>query len=326
MLGPLAQAIAHDPDGRLLAGGAYREDAAVLRVPPGKALVQSVDVLAPLVNDPARFGAIAAANALSDIYAMGGEPWCALNIAFFPTSCLDLEILRDMVRGGLDKLREAGALLVGGHTVDDAEIRFGFAVTGIVDADAIAVNDALCSGDILLLTKPLGTGVLATAVKARWEGWEEGEEELWRWCSRLNRRGARVIRELGLKAATDVTGFGLGGHLLEMARASGVSMRVDLDSLPLLPRVVEYAKNGLIPAASHANRTYCRPWTRMLASTDEIRETLLFDAQSSGGLVLAVPADKLDRAEELLAAQGEDFWRIGSVLPLHDETGFLLIE
>ena len=318
--------MSHDPDGRLLAGKAYREDAAVLRVPPGKALVQSVDVLAPLVNDPSRFGAIAAANALSDIYAMGGEPWCALNIAFFPTDCLDLKILRDMAQGGLEKLREAGALLVGGHTVDDAEIRCGFSVTGIVDADAIAANDALRPGDILLLTKPLGTGVLAAALKAKWDGWEESEEELWRWCSRLNRGGARVIRELGLKAATDVTGFGLGGHLLEMARASGVSMRVELDSLPLLPRAAEYAQNGLIPAASHANRKYYRPWTRTRAPVDETREILLFDAQSSGGLVLAAPADTLGRTEELLAAQGEAFWRIGAVLPPHGEAGFLFVE
>jgi selenide,water dikinase len=318
--------MAHDPDGRLLAGKAYHEDAAVLRVPPGKALVQSVDVLAPLVHDPARFGAIAAANALSDIYAMGGEPWCALNIAFFPTSCLDLEILRAMAQGGLDTLREAGALLVGGHTVDDTEIRFGFSVTGIVDADAIAANDALHPGDILLLTKPLGTGVLATALKAGWEGWEESEAELWRWCSRLNRGGAHVIRELGLQAATDVTGFGLGGHLLEMARASGVNIRVELDSLPLLPRAAEYAKNGLIPAASHANHAYYRPWTRTRATVDAIRATLLFDAQSSGGLVLAVPADRLDRAKDMLAAQGEAFWRVGEVLPAQGETGFLFVD
>jgi len=317
--------MAHDPDGRLLAGRAWHEDAAVLRIPPGKALVQSVDVIAPLVNDPARFGAIAAANALSDIYAMGGEPWCALNIAFFPTSGLDLEILRAMVQGGADMLREAGALLVGGHTVDDAEIRFGFSVTGLVDADAIAVNDALRPGDILLLTKPLGVGVLATAVKAKWEGWEEGEEELWRWCSRLNRGGARVIRELGLRAATDVTGFGLGGHVLEMARASGVSARLALDSLPLLPRAADYAKNGLVPAAGHANRAYCRPWTRARAPVDEIREILLFDPQSSGGLALAVPADKLGAAERLLAAQGEEYWRIGEVEPLQDDA-FLLVE
>jgi selenide,water dikinase len=231
-----------------------------------------------------------------------------------------------MAQGGADMLREAGALLVGGHTVDDAEIRFGFSVAGIVDADAIAANDALRPGDILLLTKPLGTGVLATAVKARWEGWEEGEEDLWRWCSRLNRGGAHVIRALGLKAATDVTGFGLGGHLLEMARASGVSVRIDLDSLPLLPQVAEYAKNGLVPAASHANRAYCRPWTRVRAPVDEIRATLLFDAQSSGGLVLAVPAGMRDRAEQLLAAQGDAAWRIGAVLPLHDEAAFLLVE
>ena len=318
--------MAHDPDGRLLAGKAYHEDAAVLRVPPGKALVQSVDVLAPLVNDPARFGAIAAANALSDIYAMGGEPWSALNISFFPTACLDLGILRAMAQGGLDALREAGALLVGGHTVDDPAIRFGYSVTGIVDADAVAVNDGLRPGDVLLLTKPLGTGVLATALKAGWEGREESEEELWRWCSRLNRGGAHAIRELGLKAATDVTGFGLGGHLLEMARASEVNIRVELDSLPLLPRAADYAKNGLVPAASHANRAYCRPWTRMRGPADEIRATLLFDAQSSGGLALAVPAGKLDRAKEVLAAQGESCWRIGAVLPRGDEAGLLLVE
>jgi selenide,water dikinase len=317
--------MAGDPEGRLLAGRARNEDAAVLRFPSGGLLVQSVDVLAPLVNDPFRFGAIAAANALSDLYAMGAEPWCALNLAFFPSACLDVEILREMVLGGLSKLEEAGAPLVGGHTVEDAEIKFGFSVTGVAYDGVFAANDGLRPDDVLLLTKPLGTGVLSTAIKAGWEGCEESEEELWKWCARLNRVGALVIRELALKAATDVTGFGLGGHVIEMARASGVTAHIELESLPLLPRALEYARNGLIPAAGHANRNHCRSWVEG-ASPDKALESLLFDPQSSGGLVLAVPPDKLERAEKLLLAHNEFFRRIGRVSPLPGPEKFLVVE
>ena len=316
--------MAQDPERRILAGRACNEDAAVLRVPPGMALVQSVDVLAPLVNDPYRFGAIAAANALSDLYAMGAEPWYALNLAFFPSACLDLEILSAISAGGQDKLREAGALLVGGHTVEDPEIKFGFSVTGFIAPDAFASNDGLRPGDLLLLTKPLGTGVLATGVKARWEGWEESEEELWRWCAHLNTAGARLIRELGLKAATDITGFGLGGHLVEMARASQCTVRLELEALPLLPRARAYAESGLIPAASHANRKHCQTMTRLPLDVDLTLESLLFDAQSSGGLVLAVPPDKLSAAQQGLREQGESFWQIGQVLPWQGEDSFLV--
>lgn len=290
----------------------------MVRVPAGRAIVQSVDVLAPLVDDPFAFGAIAAANALSDIYAMGGEPWCAMNLAFFPSNCLDLEILREMARGGLAKLREAACPLVGGHTVEDAEIKFGYSVTGTVDAEAAATNDGLRPGDLLYLTKPLGTGVLATAVKARWEGFEESGAELARWCARLNRAGAEVIRELGLKAATDVTGFGLAGHVIEQARASGCVVRIEAETLPLLPRALEYAACGLIPAASHANRKYCLPATRLRPDLDANRDILIFDAQTSGGLILAVPEAKAARAEELLRARDEPFWRVGSVLSLEE--------
>lgn len=288
--------------------------------------MQSVDVLAPLVNDPYRFGAIAAANALSDIYAMGGEPWCAMNLAFFPSACLDTAILREMLRGGLDKLHEAGCVSAGGHSVEDGEIKLGYAVTGVVESGTVAANDGLRPGDVLLLTKALGTGITATAVKARWEGWEESEEALWRQCSRLNSVGAKVIRELGLKAATDVTGFGLGGHLLETARASGCAVRIELERLPLMPRALDYARSGLIPAASHANRLFCRPWTACRRKPDEALEALLFDAQSSGGLVLAVPEEKRAEAGALLKAGGEPCWEIGRVEAPDSPGIFLIVE
>ena len=212
-----------DPDGRLLCGPEGNEDATVVRVPEGRALVQTVDILSPIGNDPYTFGQIAAANALSDVYAMGGEPWCAMNIAFFPSTPkaaaegLGMDVLTAILRGGADKLHEAGGVLAGGHTVEDEEPKYGLSVTGVVDPAHVATNAGLCPGDVLILTKPLGTGILSTVAKAHWDGWEEAEAEFCRWASRLNRVGASVIRELGLRAATDITGFGLGGHALEQA-------------------------------------------------------------------------------------------------------------
>lgn len=244
----------------------------MLRVPPGHALVQSVDVLTPVVNDAFAFGRIAAANALSDIYAMGGEPWSAMNVAFFPPALAEDDpegLLTSILRGGLDAMNEAGAVLAGGHTVQDEELKYGLAVTGVIDPEHLARNDGLKPGQVLLLTKPLGTGVLSTAVKAGWDGAAASEANLVRWCGRLNSVGGTVIRELRLSAATDITGFGLGGHALEMALASHVCVRLVATALPLLPRALEYARDGLIPAGSHRNRTHCaaararrRPWTK----------------------------------------------------------------
>lgn len=317
-----------DLEARVLAGRARNEDAVVLRLPPGKALVQTVDILAPVVNDPRAFGRIAAANALSDVYAVGGEPWSAMNICCFPTCLLaddPEEILAGILRGGLEAIIEAGAVLAGGHSVQDDELKYGLAVSGLIDPERIAVNSGLIPGQKLILTKPLGTGVLSTAVKAQWDGSEEAESELCRWCGRLNKEGGRIIAAYGLSAATDITGFGLGGHLLEMARASGVCVAIDAESVPLLPGALDYARLGFIPSGSHANRVYCAPYTTCAVPLDEALESLLFDAQTSGGLVLAVTPEQVSAVSEELRAAGDLAACIGEVLPPGDGAGSLLL-
>lgn len=288
------------------------------------ALVQTVDVLSPLGNDPRLFGQTAAANALSDVYAVGGEAWAAMNIVAFPARELPLSILAEILTGGLEKMAEAGAVLAGGHTLEDGEIKYGLSVTGIVDPARIASNAALRPGDRLVLTKPLGTGVLATAIKAGWPGAEAAQDELYRWTTRLNRHGGAVIREMGLRAATDVTGFGLGGHLLEMARGSDMTVELDVSALPFMEQVEDFAADGLIPAGSHANRKHCACRTHVVPGTDELRALLAFDAQTSGGLVLSVPEGRVDEAVERLVARGESAWLIGRVLPPREEARLVL--
>lgn len=300
------------PD-RLLTSNRSNEDAAVVRLPGGKALVQTLDFFPPIVNDPYAFGQIAAANALSDIYAMGGDPWCAMNIVCFPVRDLPTDILEAILQGGADKIAEAGAVLAGGHSVDDPEVKYGLAVSGLVDPDNFATNTNLRPGQTLLLTKPLGTGILATAVKAGWEGKEELERDLIANAARLSKGGARVIQELRLRAATDITGFGLGGHLLEMATASDVCVHIKADALPALPRALELAEVGLLPAGSHANRRFRKQDTLIGAGVNPLRVDLAFDAQTSGGLVLALDPEQVEPALMLLHEHGDTAWRIGSV-------------
>lgn len=274
-----------------------------------------MDFLTPLVDDPYRFGQIAAANALSDVYAMGGEPWAAMNIVCFPLKKMPGWVLQDILRGGRDKVLEAGAALAGGHSVEDQELKYGLAVSGIIDPERIAAKGGLAPGDVLVLTKPIGIGVLATAVKARWEGYEAHEDRICQWAARLNRAGAEVVRELGLKGATDVTGFGLGGHALEMARASGLAVEIEVAAVPLHPEVESLAGVGLLPAGSLCNRRHCAPHTEVAPGLDPIRTDLVFDAQTSGGLLLAVPPDLLARAAAMLTAAGDLAAVVGRVLP-----------
>lgn len=295
----------------------------MVRFPDGRALVQTVDFFTPIVNDPYRFGQIAAANALSDVYAMGGAPLAAMNILCFPVKEQPMEVLQAILRGGYDKVLESGAVLAGGHSVEDPEIKYGLAVSGTVDPDCVATNAGLCPGDALLLTKPLGTGVLGTAVKGRWEGAEELEALLHDTAARLNAGGAAVIRELGLSGATDVTGFGLGGHLLEMCRASGVDVELVVEDVPLLPHAEELAGMGLLPAGSYANRHFCDSRVTVAEGLPTVRVDLVFDAQTSGGLVLAVPRDKVTAARDMLLAHGDIAAEIGRVLPAADGRGVL---
>ena len=289
------------------------------------ALVQTVDVLSPLGNNPRLFGQVAAANALSDVYAVGGEAWSAMNVVAFPAKDLPLSILAEILTGGLEKMAEAGAVLAGGHTLEDDEIKYGLAVTGIVDPKRIASNAALRPGDRLVLTKPLGTGVLATAIKAGWPGADAAEAELYHWATRLNRNGGAVIREMGLRAATDVTGFGLGGHVLEMARGSGVTVELDVAALPFMEQVKTFAEDGLIPAGSYANRKHCACRTHVSPDADELHALLAFDAQTSGGLILAVPEGREEEVVERLAVYGEQAWFIGRVIPPREEAQLILI-
>ena len=306
-----------DLEARVLAGRARNEDAVVLTVPSGCALVQTVDILAPIVNGAFAFGRIAAANALSDVYAMGGVPWSAMNVAFFPQALAEDDpegILEGILRGGLDAMNEAGAVLAGGHTVQDEELKYGLAVTGIIDPAHMARNDGLVPGQKLILTKPLGTGVLATAVKARWDWSDESEAEVTRWCSRLNKVGGAVIRDFKLSAATDITGFGLCGHALEMALASGVTVELHAEALPLMSHALEYARDGLIPAGSHLNRKYWACSSLVDPGVDEALASLAFDAQTSGGLLLAVAAELVADVCAALLAGGDLACEVGQVV------------
>jgi selenide,water dikinase len=302
-------------DDRILSGPrGGGEDAVVLRFPPGGALVQTVDFLTPVVDDPFRFGQIAAANALSDVYAVGGEPYAAMNVCCFPAKTMPPEVLAEILKGGLSKVEEAGAVLCGGHSVEDSEIKYGLSVSGVVDPAKMSSNRGLRPGDQLVLTKPIGTGVIATAVKAAMPGAEHMEALLHAWCSRLNRAGAAVIRELGLTGATDVTGFGLGGHLLEMAAASSVTAELEVAAIPFLPEALDMAALGLMPAGSIQNRNHYLKRASVAAGLDELLVTLAFDAQTSGGLILGVPADRLSDAQAMLLAAGDLAVRIGQAV------------
>ncbi len=315
MLADILTGLPNDPyaSERLLTSTTSNEDAAVVRVPAGKALVQTVDFFTPVVNDPYAFGRIAAANALSDVYAMGGEPWSVMNILCFPADGLPADVPARILAGGADAVREAGAVLAGGHSLNDPEVKYGLAVTGLVDPERFAANDKLAPGKTLMLTKALGTGILATAVKAEWENAAELEEVIIASAGKLNAGPGRVVRELGLKAATDVTGFGLGGHLLEMAEASDVTVEIQASALPLLPHAYELAAMGLVPVGSHANRNFRRADTGIAAGVDPVLVDIIFDAQTSGGMVLALDPEQIPEATRILKEHGDMSVTIGSV-------------
>ena len=315
----------YDRDERIIVGTNACEDAAVLHFPPGKALVQTLDFFTPIVNDPFAFGQIAAANAMSDVYAMGGKPYAVMNIVCFPLKSMPREMLVNVLRGGLDKIIEAGAVMAGGHSVEDQELKYWLSVSGVVDADKVAVNSGARPGDRLLLTKPLGTGVLATAIKADWQDKEELESQLISWAARLNNVAGEVINRLKLKGATDVTGFGLGGHVLEMARASKVDMELWTEEVPLIDKAAELASMGLLPAGSYANKHYCSQHVHVDKNVDTLLADLIFDAQTSGGMVLAVPEDQVEEACSILSEQGDLCASIGRVLSTNEKNPGLYI-
>lgn len=268
------------------------DDAGVYRLDSGETLVQTVDFFTPVVDDPETFGAIAAANALSDIYAMGGRPLTALSIACFPEKDFPPEWAAAIVRGGHAKLREAGCVLLGGHSVRDPEIKFGYAVTGLVDPGHIMTNAGARPGDVLVLTKPLGTGIIATALKAG-RAPDDVATAAARSMASLNRAAAGAARRHGVRAGTDVTGFGLVGHAAAMARESGVTLVLEVSALPLLPGALALAPH-FQPGGLRANAAAYAELVELPDSVDPVRRALLFDPQTSGGLLLCVPADQAD--------------------------------
>lgn len=287
--GILAEVVGRLPavmDGNLLVGVETADDAAVYRVSDEVALIQTVDFFPPMVDDPFTFGQIAAANALSDVYAMGGEPRLALNVVAFP-NCLGAEVLGEMLAGGASKVKEAGAVLAGGHSINDEEPKYGLCVTGFVHPDRIWKNGGAQAGDVLLLTKPLGVGLVNTAVKAGMAS-EEAKRCAVESMSCLNKLAMEVLREVEVHSCTDVTGFGLAGHALETARASGVSLVIETGRIEVLPDALFYASMGLVPEGTYRNKTYNKKDVWLDEKVEEALEDLVFDPQTSGGLLVSL--------------------------------------
>lgn len=312
VLRPLSEIYSGDDFPQVLVGLSEPDDAAVYQIDPVRAIISTTDFFPPVVDDPYDFGAIAAANALSDVYAMGGRPLMAINLVAYPDD-LDKGILSEILRGGAEKVKEAGAVISGGHSISDAEPKYGLSVTGEVDVGKIIRKSGARVGDVLILSKRLGTGVVTTALKrdiADPHHVAAAVESM----SRLNRFAAEVAQRHGAHAMTDITGFGLVGHGLEMAKLSMVDFRLNMNALALLPGTIDYARNGIFPGGMERNLEYYSQWLMADGELAEYERGLLFDPQTSGGLLMSVAAD---RAAALLAdlhVEGEDAYEIGDVV------------
>ncbi len=284
-------------------GSETSDDAGVYRLTEDMALVQTIDFITPVVNDPRDFGRIAAANSLSDVYAMGGRPLTAMNVVCFPAQTLDKSILAEILRGGLEKIHEAGAVLMGGHSVEDPEVKYGLSVTGIVHPRKVLTNAGVQPGDALVLTKPLGTGILTTAIKAGLIS-SEAERLAIDVMAGLNRYAAEAMASFPVNACTDVTGFGLLGHALEMALASRVAITIHMKEVPLLPQVLEALQTGMMPAGSFSNRNFCARHVQAAPSADSLLLDVLADAQTSGGLLISLPEKEAPALLKALEAHG----------------------
>ena len=298
-------------DPNLLVGTETGDDAAVYRINDSQALILTVDFFPPITDDPFEFGEIAAANSLSDVYAMGGRPLVALNIVGFPAS-LDKDILGEVMRGGYSKANEAGCLIAGGHTVDDPEPKYGLSVVGLVEPGKQVSNAGAKPGDALVLTKPLGTGIITTAAK---QGTVDRDvmQGAVKAMATLNRAASEAMMEVGVNAATDVTGFGLMGHLKSMVRGSGVTAEVRLGTVPVLPGARELLERGVAPGGTHRNLSSVADavdWDPGLTDNDQL---LLCDAQTSGGLLISVPEGRKDALLAELEARGATGAVVGSI-------------
>jgi len=292
-------------DPRILVDASTRDDAAVYQLTPDRAIVATVDFFTPIVDDAYDFGRIAATNAFSDLYAMGATPLIALNLVGWPRDTLPYELLGDVLRGGADIAKEAGAFVVGGHSVDDPEPKYGMVAIGEVHPDRILTLARARAGDVLVLTKPIGTGVLSTALKRDLATAADLAPAV-KSMTTLNAGGARAMRALGerVHAATDVTGFGLLGHLHNMMNASGTAAELDAATVPLLPRAMELAERGTIPGGTKRNREALNAHVKFGAEVPEPLRVLLFDAQTSGGLLISVEAGQADALVNALEREG----------------------
>ena len=286
-------------DPNVIVGTATADDAAVYRIDDKRAIVQTVDFFTPIVDNPYDYGQIAAANAISDIYAMGGRPLFALSIISFPTDKLPMSVLEEIIRGGTDKAREAGIEIIGGHSIDDPEPKYGLCVTGIVEQDKVVRNDKAMAGDILILTKPVGTGIISKAIKSG-DASSEVVREAVRVMAFLNRGASEAMVETGIKAATDVTGFGLLGHLYGMLKGSGVGAKIKSSSVPVIEGVYSYAKKGFIPGGTKDNLTFIEKNVIWDDSISQETKYILADAQTSGGLLISCPKEKKESLVDLL--------------------------
>lgn len=302
-------------DANLLVGLETSDDAGVYRLNAEQALVQTVDFFTPVVDDPYAFGQVAAANALSDIYAMGAKPLTVLNLVSFPVSKLDMSVLAQILQGGSDKIQEAGALLIGGHSIDDAEPKYGLSVTGIVHPARILSNAKARPGDVLILTKPLGVGIITTGIK-RGIVSPDDEAEVVRVMAMLNKGASEAALEIGVHACTDVTGFGLLGHLREMMQASGTKAEVFAEKVPVLDSVWACIEQNAVPGGTKSNRRYLENWVTFASGVPENRRWVLFDAITSGGLLFSVSEEKAEALiKELEAAHTLAQAIVGRVLP-----------
>jgi selenide,water dikinase len=296
----------------LLVGFQAPDDAAVWRLDDQRAIVVTTDFFTPVVDEPYDYGAIAAANSLSDIYAMGGSPFLALNIAAFPPD-LPTGLLSEILRGGAEKARQAGVVVAGGHTVQDKEPKYGLVAVGFVDPRRMLTKGGAKPGDRLVVTKPLGFGVITTALKQQ-KAAAEDVAEVVNWMTRLNRTAGQLAVESGLASGTDVTGFSLLGHGWEMTRASQVGFQVSFDQVPFVSCAFRYAEQWTFPGGASDNRSYFGKFVRFSAKLSEMQQMLLFDPQTSGGLLLAVPGNKMDAFRQRAARLEQPIWEIGEVV------------
>jgi len=301
-------------DANVLVGLDRADDAGVYKISDDLALIQTVDFFTPIVDDPYWFGQIAAANALSDVYAMGGTPKTAMNLVAFPVKQMDLSVLRQIIQGGIDKLAEAGVVLIGGHSIEDRELKYGLSVTGTIHPARVLTKKNLRPGDRLVLTKKLGTGIVNTAIKAGMAS-AELTDKVTHLMASLNRTAAGIMSSFDVSACTDVTGFGLLGHLAEMVCGSKISVRVFSPQVPVIPEALDFAAMGLIPAGAYKNREFRESMIEFAETVPRSRQDVLVDPQTSGGLLISVGAHQGDNLVAALKDAGiGDAAQIGEIL------------